>query len=351
MDKARITYRFDRETERIEQMIRGTGNAVTEHGGEDGQIPTDGGASDWPDTPYVDPTYVTTRYEHHTRTPWFKIVATVTGAVATGALLGFFVLSMFSGQLSGGAENGGTRLPEAAKNEPLPNGQPAAPVHSGQSASADAADVAVHIEAREYTLLQNGVFSNRQGAEAAIEELKKKGMAAAYYESDKFYVYAGLAPTRDEALSLSLLLQEQKLEVFVKPFVVPAVSKLRWHGERTDAVDTYFSRANELVRMIGGVTAFRLKEETPAPLEESAMQSIRSVHRTWSGSVTEVNDGFAEEEQAVLQKMNTALNTAVMSLEEYNKNPSAALLWQAQTAIMEYIFGERQLLGAAAVPG
>ncbi len=176
-------------------------------------------------------------------------------------------------------------------------------------------------------------------------------MAAAYYESDKFYVYAGLAPTRDEALSLSLLLQEQKLEVFVKPFVVPAVSKLRWHGERTDAVDTYFSRANELVRMIGGVTAFRLKEETPAPLEESAMQSIRSVHRTWSGSVTEVNDGFAEEEQAVLQKMNTALNTAVMSLEEYNKNPSAALLWQAQTAIMEYIFGERQLLGAAAVPG
>ena len=46
--------------------------------------------------------------------------------------------------------------------------------------------------------------------------------------------------------------------------------------------------------------------------------------------------------------MSNAMNTAVISLDEYQKNPSAAYLWQAQSSILQYILAEKTLLTSIA---
>ncbi|GAA3408354.1 SPOR domain-containing protein [Paenibacillus hodogayensis] len=300
-------------------------------------------------------TTIRTGHERNPVTPWLKIVASVTGAVATGVLIGFFVLSMFGGedQLPGVPEATGkqqvagtnpqTKQPDSAAASSGAK-EPAAP-----AASAAAASVSAKIAEQSYTLLQNGVFSNQQGADAAVAELKKKGLAAFVQPSDKFYVYVGMSPSRDDALALSQTLKEQQMELFLKPITLPAADKVRWSGEQTGAPEQFFAQNRKLLQTIANFTTARLKEKTPAAIDDSTLQSIHTSHQAWTGASGSFGAGLAQEQKAMLQKWGTAMSTAVTSMDEYKKNPSPAFLWAAQSALMQALFAENELLGAIRV--
>jgi len=51
-----------------------------------------------------------------------------------------------------------------------------------------------------------------------------------------------------------------------------------------------------------------------------------------------------EQAQEVYQRMNNALTTAAESLFAYRKNPAVSYLWQAQSAVMNYVIQEKSLL-------
>ncbi|PYI52219.1 SPOR domain-containing protein [Paenibacillus flagellatus] len=374
---------FDAETERVERAIRESGGARAperderpaqppirpvphqpypiepqeRYDGESGYYGTDER-----DVPYrrrgdVQPFVGRSRYERHNRTPWLKIVTSVAGAVGTGVLIGYFVLSMFGGDetLPGTGATAGAGKPPAAANGSPAAGQTKPPAaEAAPASSTSAATVAVNVAAQSYTLLQNGVFSNQQGADAAAAELKKQGLAAFVQPSDKFYVYVGMAPSRDDALALSQLLQakEPKTELFLKAVSMPAVAKIKWSGtaEQAGQAETFLVQSRKLVQTIGSFAAARLKEATPGAMDDATLATIKTAHQAMSGAAAPFAAGLAQEQKATLERLGTAMSTAVASMDEYKKNASASYLWQAQTALMQAAFAESELLAAIKAP-
>lgn len=358
---------FEAETERVERVIRETSNArPPEPVLEKERYPVEQEEYYNGDTGYYEanrtnpryegeraaPTVVHSRYERNNRTPLLKIIASVTGAVGTGVLIGYFVLSMFGGE---NALQGGVNLPglsgQPASTVPVQTKTPApdsstAKGNAAPTASTAAVTAPVNIAAQSYTLLQNGAYSSQQGADAAAAELRKKGLAAFVQPSDKYYVYAGVTASRDDALALSQLLKEQKLDLFLKAISLPAVSKIKWSGEQTATAEQYFTQNEKLVQTILNFSAARLKEKTPAAMDDATMRTITTAHQAWSGVSGTFAAGLGQEHKTAAQRLNTAMNTAVTSMNEYKKNASPAFLWEAQSSIMQLLFAQLELLEA-----
>lgn len=360
---------FDAETERVERMIRQSEPVRrSEPAAERNYRPDE---PDDREGPFVDPSsgYYEEKRPHagfaqepvapmifHTRdrtpsTPWLKIVVSVSGAIATGVLIGFFVLSMFGGEdvLQNGSDaakgSGGT-VSAATPQTKAPSDAAGAKDNTAPVSSNAASTVSANIPAQSYTLLQNGVFSNQQGADAAVAELQKQGLAAFVQPSDKFYVYVGMAPSHDDALALSQLLKDQNMEVFLKALPLPAASKIKWSGEQGATAEQFFAQTQKLVQTIGGFAAARLKEKTPSAIDDATLQTIQTAHQAWTGVSGPFGAGLAAEQKATLQKWTTAMNTAVASMSEYKKNPAPAFLWEAQSSLMQVLFAENDLLAA-----
>ncbi|PUA35665.1 hypothetical protein C8Z91_28760 [Paenibacillus elgii] len=351
---------FETETHRVEQLIRETGV----------------GRSFDPETGYVerpDPTggmerthrpYTQEESAYFRRTPgngsWIRITASVAGAVVTGVAFGFLVLSMFSGGTDSGKTTppGGTTTAQqgtkgAGAGGTASTGEAAAKPGGADAvapASGSAIGVAVQIPAKSYAVLQGGVFSSTQGAEAAAADFRKKGLAGAVEGGDKHPVYVGMAGTRDEVLGLSQAYQQKNIEVIVKTLDLPAVTKVKWNGKQADLFSNYIAQGDKLVKLIAAQTIAHVAGAKPEALDDKALQSIKSTHQSWSQTAAAVSDGLGEAGKKALPKMNNSLNTAVASLEEYKKNPSQAFLWQAQTAAIQYVVAEKELLQAVALP-
>ncbi|MNH98490.1 hypothetical protein D3C73_512120 [compost metagenome] len=364
--------RIETESERVERIIRET-SRQNDHQPEmeptrerrDSQVlpeMSEQEAEQWSkwtnSSPFVQPQNGT-RYTKKAGAHWLRITASIAGAVVTGVAFGFFVLSMFSGDGKQGGDplpdKGSVTVPAASQGKPVVNSNPGSttvvdkaekPVTASAGTSSA---IAVTIAAKSYSFLQNGVFSTQQSADTAQAEIKKKGLAAVTDGSDKFIVYAGFASTKDEALVISQQLKDKKLEVFIKNIDIPAISQVKWNSSKPDSLVSYITQGDKLIRMISGLSVIRLSEANPGPLEDSSLQAIRSSHQALTTLATSVNEGVGESVKPLLQKMNTALNSAVLSMEEFQKKPSSSMLWQAQTSMMQYILAQKEFLKVLAV--
>ncbi|MEI7025234.1 SPOR domain-containing protein [Paenibacillus sp. y28] len=291
-------------------------------------------------------------------TPWLKIIASVTGAVATGALFGFFVLSMFASepndvqktaeQLVRAPFTGSTGTGASAGGAAVKTEGEAVPA---SAAAAAGSAIAVNLAGNSYTVLQGGVFSNQQGAEALQADLRKKGLAAVTESGDKYTVYVALAPGRSEAQALSQLVQSKQQEVILKQLAIPAAAKIRWSGKAQDsaAVSGFFAQGEKLMQQLSALTSKHLGQNAPGAPDETELKSAQAAHQTWIGAAAQMEAGIPADQKAGLQKMTQSLNSAVKALEEYKKSPSAALLWQAQSELIQYAVSEKSLLSALAV--
>jgi stage II sporulation protein B len=359
---------IETEGERVERIIRDS-QAAREHAIERGSAPkrpasvSSGNPDDWTTWttkgPWVEPE-TGARYAKSSGAPWIRIATSVAGAVITGIAFGFFVLSMFSTDRNQGETSGKSTVTVASPNvqtsvpskattgsgvtvtdapKPAADQNPAIP-------SSIASVTPVQLPAKTYAFLQNGVFSTLQSAQAAQDSLKKKGLASALDGSEKLIVFVGFAQTRDEALALSqqLQVQDKSLEVYIKNVDIPAASGIRWSGKKPEAVGSFISEGDKLVRTMSGVTVVHLAETKPTALADNALQAIRSSHQSLTALSTSINEGLGDDVKPLVQKMTTALNSAVQSLEEYKKAPSTAMLWQAQSSMMQYIIAQKELL-------
>lgn len=281
-------------------------------------------------------------------TAWWKIAASVVGAVATGVVFGSFALSMFTSPSGDGASQmeGVLQANQPGLAPELSHGAAAGTAIADPDALAESALASVQLPERRMFLLQNGVFDSIEGARTLAEAMKAKGLAATIEEGENFTVFAGVSSDRDAALRASRLLQTSGIEVYIKPFELPAVQQVRWTAAEGTAepLAVYLQEGSGLVQMIGDVTLVHLDGEAPVAPEPSTIEAVKGAHRALTEASPSAEGGLPADAQPVVKRMDDAARTAVVALEEYAAHPDHAYLWSAQSALMDYIIAEKQLL-------
>lgn len=283
---------------------------------------------------------------------WWKVVGSVIGAVATGMLFGAFILNLFTGtagppqvaEQPAAADGAGE-----VTQPPAPSGAEGAAVQD-PSGTADAlsGSAALHLPERRMWLLQNGVFESLESARALANDMKEKGFAGTIEEGTDFYVYAGITSDRDAALRTGLLLQDSGIEVYVKPYDLPAVQEVRLSDEGASALGAFMEAGSQLVQMIGDLTLIHLDGEAPVAPEKSSMDKLKSDHFAFTERSANASAALGADVQPMLKRMEDAVRNAVIAMEEYAEHPDTAYLWSAQESLIDYIIAEKKLLQAVA---
>ncbi|EXX85144.1 hypothetical protein BG53_09485 [Paenibacillus darwinianus] len=283
---------------------------------------------------------------------WLKVFASVAGAVLTGALFGYLVLSLFAGKSPLPSAEGKAAAKVAPSSSPSlspsPEARdgsaaaPAVPSVPSSGAKAGKSSVSADFPERTYTMLQFGVFSNEEGMSAALKQLRAKGLAAAADTTDGYRVYAGLAADRVQAADLGKALDG--VEVYRKEIAVKAVSGFPFNGKSGDAV-RFFEAADALIRTLGGLTAGLLAGGQPVSLAADEAEAWKEAMRQWSQSAAVFRKGAAADYQPYIDRLDQSIRTASEAMEEYEKNVSAERLRNAQTALMEAVFVQKEWMG------
>jgi hypothetical protein len=282
---------------------------------------------------------------------WGRVFLSITAAVATGALFGYIVLSLFTGEpLFPGKAAVSTGLPVQTlpgkssglspdTSTSLKNEATAAPTASPSSTDSsgriDGSDSASHVPANVYYMLQYGVFKNEESMKSAVSQLQDKGLASATEASDGYRVYVGAATTRDEAESLAAQMSE--IEVYIKP-----VDGVSVEISSPAGVAEFMNKGSELIRMLTHLTDTGLQDKQLRMLDSTDRTALKETHRQWLNTVSAVNQlggKKAEDGQTIVQ----ALNSAVLSLTEFNRKPSRYHLWNAQSYVMKALLADRHL--------
>jgi hypothetical protein len=282
---------------------------------------------------------------------WIKVFLSVAGALATGALFGYLLLSLFtnSPDQTSGTNNLANPVNGSVSNNPsaAPSGDTTTNTNGGTSGSAvnDASGqktVKLTIPTQSYQLLQYGVFSNTEGRDAAIKELTDKGLAAAGMKTATDYrVYAGMAIDRARAITLTKDIGEE-LPVYIKQVDVQVPQQFPFAGDAKSA-DTFLNNTISLISMLDELSLTQLEQPSLSPLGSAAADAWQAEHQKWTESVKAMQAGVQDEAgKAFLIKLIQSMNTAAKSLEEYDKKPSESHLWAVQGALMEAIVTQKE---------
>jgi stage II sporulation protein B len=281
-------------------------------------------------------------------------------------MFGWFALSLITdGKLPGLAPAAEPAAQPTADGEDAPsdgrasNGETAAGTTKAGDADEPPAGedgpgfIEVDLPTRTYFVLQHGIFSTPEAARSAQAALEDLGFAGVGEQRERIHVYAGLAVNRSDADALKRKLEQAEAEVYVKEYAVPAVRRIRWTGGKASGVAggtaaDYFHAADELVGLIARLTAVRINAGEPMPFDAQSIETIGERHRAWSAHAVAAAAGLQEEDRETLERMDNAVNTAVMLLAAYNRNPASSYLWQAQAAALQYVLLENGLLAKIA---
>ncbi|GGG20393.1 SPOR domain-containing protein [Paenibacillus abyssi] len=278
---------------------------------------------------------------------WYKVFASVAGAIATGALFGYMVLSLFAGQSVWPAgEASEESVPAAAEQSSQTSTDTITPEQGGAAAveaenPVNGAFVQLQLPSQTYYMLQFGVFSNEEGMEAAVSGLKQQGLAAAAESVSDNRVFAGIANDRNQALALSNELRD--MEVYIKPIEIQAPLTVLFNGDAATFAE-FAGHTDSLIRMLNDLTILQLEQEMPARFGEAAEAAWKETHQLWTTSASVMQSSTAEQGKAEFEQLVRAVNTAAVSLGEFNKNPSRAHLWTAQSALMEAVLAQKAWL-------
>lgn len=305
----------------------------------------------------------------HTRTrkpSLWKVLASVTGALATGAVFGFIALSLFKGEvklpdptaglpnLSGQAEqtsDGRKQAQTASDKQPADSAAiPATAQPAGNGDKSEAAWQAagvyvtdVNIPEKTFYMLQYGVFDKPEGAKTAIGELRDKGMAAMEEQEGQHRVYAAIASAREDAMSLSQLLKNRQIDLYVREMSRPALTQLAFQGYAAD-VEQFMEDSDNVISWLTAQSVAHLEGTESAAFAATDTEQLRKQHLQWTQHMSKVQKGQPKQSADAWTKLVQAMNTAISAVNEYNKQPSTSHLWSIQQAVMQYLSAERSWL-------
>jgi stage II sporulation protein B len=272
-------------------------------------------------------------YRTHRPTSLWKIFGTVTAAVVTGALFGFVVLTFI---------DVGSIFPKDSSNITDTKSIPIASMVPTTNEEIIPV-VTVAIEPQTYYMLQYGVFSDSERVEVAKQELEKIGLAAGDDPDQENRVYAGISTDREQAKLLSNQLKTQGVELYVRDITLPSTTKLTFAGDAQSLSD-YFTISANLISSLSNHSSSLLGMERPIPISDSDTVALTELHRVWTESIKTLQAGLTPEAVTIGKQMELAMNSALSSVMEYNKNTSKGHLWEIQSNMMQYMMGQKKIL-------
>ncbi|WP_195576358.1 hypothetical protein [Paenibacillus sp. 1001270B_150601_E10] len=276
-----------------------------------------------------------------------RVALSVVGAVATGLALGLLTLSLFKGD---------TPLPDLTRDVPVmgtikdegsdTKGEGASNDAQSQQSSTKANAVAIDIPARTKHVLQYGVFSQAEGAKKAEEELRSLGLAAVRVPGEDQgteRVFAAIADSRNDAMLLSDALKSQELELYVRPQERKAYTSLKFTGD-AKLLQQFVGKGDTVQDWLITQSAAMLQASTPAAFDKSSMDTLRNVHQQWTEEGQKLKKTLNSEDEKEWARIVQSMNTAINAVNEYNKKPSSAQLWNIQQASIQYALLEEAWL-------
>ncbi len=297
-------------------------------------------------------------YRHQARShkpanpSWIHVFLSVAAALATGALFGYFLLSLFTGASlwsSGPSSNGGS-LPASGSVDTVKDGKsPPAGSDTTKSDNGEAASpsgtpaqtVALKGLDQTYYMLQFGVFNTAEGRDTALAQLAAKGLASAtLLGTTPFRVYAGMAV--DQGNAETIRSQMPDTELYIKPVSLQTPARIAYAGAAEDA-QSFFEATKELVYMLDELTLTQLEQPSLSPLGESAAQAWQTKYAEWTKKAETLRIGIANQQgEDYAAKLVEAVQSAAKSMEAYDRKPTGAQLWLVQTSLMESILIQKE---------
>lgn len=281
---------------------------------------------------------------------WLHVFLSVGGALATGAIFGYLILSLFTGSsIWPGAD-------KPANVEDLPVIQPETREPLGlddlAGATKDDGDdtggaivpgAAVNVSnvTETYTLLQYGVFSNADGRDAAIKQLRDGGLAAASMKTAEGYrVYAGIALDGTKAGVIGSNLPD--IALYKKEIALQAPERLPFSGGEEAAL-AFFSSTNDLIAAWSDLVVAQLEQPSLSPLGSIAAEGWRAKHEQWTVRSAAMEEGLSDPGGAAhFAKLKKAIDLAAAAMTEYDNNPSKSHLWSAESRLMEAVLTQKE---------
>jgi hypothetical protein len=291
---------------------------------------------------------------------WLHVFLSVSGALATGAIFGYLILTLFTGGPAqpdrdtqgdtgipvvqpGTKETIGlddlTGVPVGSKEgEGGKDGKNGEVVDPG---AANAATVNVAGIQRTYTLLQYGVFSNTEGRDAALGQLKDIGLAGSSMKTPEGYrVYAGIALDGTKAAVVIGGLPD--ILLYKKEVAVQGPDKLTFAGGAEKA-EAFFAATNDLIGTWSDLVVAQLEQPSLSKLGKAASEGWQAQLAQWTANAAEMESGLPEDvRSSYFVKLKKAMDTAAGSMKAYDENPSKAQLWSVQTALMEAVLVQKE---------
>ncbi|MHA6485156.1 hypothetical protein ACX1C1_25020 [Paenibacillus sp. strain BS8-2] len=283
---------------------------------------------------------------------WLHVFLSVGGALATGAIFGYLILTLFTGATiwPGGerADNGGNTQPVVQPEVREPIGlddlQDDPQVDETKGANENnlpAASIQAGSIAHTYTLLQFGLFSNAEGRDAALKQLKDGGFAAASMNTPEGYrVYAGMA--LDGTKAGVIVSNVPDLLLYKKPVTLQGPDQLPFAGGE-EVAQGFFVSTNELIATWSDLVIAQLEQPSLSPLGAAAAEGWRTRHEQWTVHAAAMEKGVSDPGgETYFGKLRTAIDKAAVSMTEYDNNPSKAHLWDAETSLMEAVLAQKE---------
>src|SRR5690606_1806754 len=170
------------------------------------------------------------------------------------------------------------------------------------------AGVAVHAPPVTVYVVQAGVFSSLEGAEAVLADLRAAGFDGVIAEGDGYRVWTGLFSDREHGRALAAAIAEAGLESFLTEHAVGGSGRLPGGDDEAAAVlRTHLEALPERIRRLAvavesgeGVAGLaaelhaaerELDSLTPAPEREAIHQSLLRLHATVRGLLEQAGGG------------------------------------------------------------
>jgi hypothetical protein len=273
---------------------------------------------------------------------WTRVFLSVTSAVATGALFGYLVLGLFTGeplfpaksdnraQNPAAASLGGLDIPTTVSTDVTRGSEPTKQL----GGEADLMTVPAEI----YYMLQYGVFQSEESMQIAVKQVQELGLEPTVERNMGYRVYVGAALTRDTAELLAAELAN--MELYIKP--VESASLSLPSASLPEGARAFMNTTAEYIRKLAQYSSYYLQDQLPEPMNEVDSTALAEAQQQWLSQTpiaAMLGKDSLEEGENIIQ----ALNSAALSMREYNSKPSRFHLWSVQSNTTKAMLSFRNL--------
>jgi stage II sporulation protein B len=234
-----------------------------------------------------------------------RIIYTLVGAVAVSLIFGFIILNVIT---------------EGEQSIPAVQLQEAGDTNTNDADKPSASGGAVTLESFNASVLQGGVYTTEESANAMKVSLEAKGIPTVIIEMEgSRFLFIGTAGDLEGAKAMGKKLSAQNVEVYAKDIVLP---EKNFEGTKADADFIKKSKA-----VFAAIAAESSNAYTNGTIGEEKMAEISALLKDLSAlKVSEKITGLKEN-----------LETASSNLQGYKASSELTKLVAAQQSLLSYL--------------